>query len=162
MSTERSRIPHPGVPFPPPLLLVGGFLVGLALERWLWRIRPSTDGLRAPFLLAGWAAIVAGLSLAVWGLLVFFRGGTTVMPHSPARRLITSGPYRFSRNPMYVGLSAVYVGLSLVFDLTWPIVLFPLALLALYGLVVRRDERDLADAFGATYTQYSRRVRRWL
>jgi protein-S-isoprenylcysteine O-methyltransferase Ste14 len=121
------------------------------------------DGpLRVALVTGGWIAILIGLSLAVWGLVTFFRARTAVMPDRGARRLVVEGPYRISRNPMYVGLSALYLGLGMLFNVAWPIVLFPLALLALDRLVIRREERYLLDAFGAEYAAYCRRVRRWL
>jgi protein-S-isoprenylcysteine O-methyltransferase Ste14 len=159
---DSSRLRHPGVPFPPPFLFVAGFLAGLALERWGWRIPVAPDGLRALLVFTGWLGVIAGLFLAGWGLLVFFRARTAIIPNHPARRLVTSGPYRFSRNPMYVGLSALYVGLALLFNVAWPLVLFPVVLIALFGLVIRREERYLAEAFGDAYALYGQRVRRWL
>ena len=152
----------PGVPLPPPFVYVATFLVGLALERWVWRMRLASDELRPALVLAGWAAVAGGVAFAGWGLLTFFRARTAVIPNRPASRLVTSGPYRFSRNPMYIGLSALYLGLALVFDLGWPMVLFPLAVAGLYLLVIRREERYLARAFGDEYAAYARRVRRWL
>jgi protein-S-isoprenylcysteine O-methyltransferase Ste14 len=157
-----SRLRHPGVPFPPPFLFVAGFVTGLALERWAWRIPVANDDLRALFVLTGWLGVIVGLFLAGWGLLVFFRARTAIIPNQPARRLVTSGPYRFSRNPMYVGLSALYVGLALLFNVAWPIVLFPFVVIALVRLVIRREERYLAGAFGDAYALYRQRVRRWL
>ena len=63
---------------------------------------------------------------------------------------------------MYVGLSALYLGLALLFNVTWPLVLFPVVVMALFGLVIRREERYLAEAFGDAYALYGQRVRRWL
>jgi protein-S-isoprenylcysteine O-methyltransferase Ste14 len=159
----RSSLPHPGVNLPPPLVLVAGFVAGLALERWGWRVRISSDGwLRAICVLAGWLGIVAGLVIAGWGRAEFLRARTTVMPNRAASRLVMSGPYRYSRNPMYLGLSLLYVGLSLLFNLVWPLVLFPFAVIALVRLVISREERYLADAFGEDYVMYCARVGRWL
>jgi protein-S-isoprenylcysteine O-methyltransferase Ste14 len=159
---DRARIPHPGVPFPPPFLFVAGFLGGLALERWGARVQVATGELRVVSVLAGWLGVIAGMCLAGWGLLAFFRARTAIVPIRPARRLVASGPYRFSRNPMYVGLSVLYLGLALLFNVAWPMMLFPLVVLSLDRLVIRREERYLADAFGESYTMYRQRVRRWL
>jgi protein-S-isoprenylcysteine O-methyltransferase Ste14 len=106
--------------------------------------------------------MIIGSLLAGWGLVVFFRIRTAIMPIRPASHLVASGPYRFSRNPMYVGLSVLYLGLALLFNVVWPIVLLPLVVFALYHLVIRREERYLADAFGDAYAAYRQRVRRWL
>jgi protein-S-isoprenylcysteine O-methyltransferase Ste14 len=159
---DSSRPRHPGVPFPPPFLFVAGFLAGLALERWGWRTPVAADGLRDLLVVIGWLGVIAGLFFAGWGLLVFFRARTAIIPSHPASRLVTSGPYRFSRNPMYVGLSALYWGLALLFNVAWPLVLFPVVVIALLRLVIRGEERYLAQAFGDEYVLYGRRVRRWL
>jgi protein-S-isoprenylcysteine O-methyltransferase Ste14 len=159
---DMPRLPHPGVRFPPPFVFVAGFVGGLALERWHRRTLPGGDDVRGLSVVVGWLAILVGLLLAGWALLVFFRAHTAIIPIHPASRLVASGPYRFSRNPMYVGLSILYIGLALLFNVAWPIVLFPLVILSLYHLVIRREERYLADAFGEAYRTYCQRVRRWL
>jgi protein-S-isoprenylcysteine O-methyltransferase Ste14 len=153
---------NPGVPFPPPLLYVGGFLGGLAIERWGRRIPLVVGDVRIMLVLAGWAAVGGGLAFASWGMGTFWRARTAIVPIHPATLLVSSGPYRFSRNPMYVGLAALYLGLACVFNVTWPLVLFPVVLATLYRVVIRREERYLAGAFGAEYASYRRRVRRWL
>jgi protein-S-isoprenylcysteine O-methyltransferase Ste14 len=152
----------PGVPFPPPFIYVAGFLTGLALERWVWRMRLPGGEFRSVVVLVGWVAVAGGLAIAAWGVGTFIRARTAVIPTRPARRLVTIGPYRFSRNPMYSGLSALYLGLALVFDVAWPLVLFPLAVAGLYWLVIRREEHYLAHTFRDEYAAYSQRVRRWL
>ena len=161
-SRDRVRLPHPGVRFPPPFLFVAGFLGGLALERWVWRIPLAFGDSRTLLVLAGWLGVILGLLLVAWSMLVFLQFRTAIIPIRPASLLVASGPYRFSRNPMYVGLSALYVGLALLFNLAWPLVLLPVVLILLDRLVIRREERYLADAFGDEYAIYRQRVRRWL
>jgi protein-S-isoprenylcysteine O-methyltransferase Ste14 len=156
-----ARLSNPGVHFPPPFLFVAGFLVGLALERWVFGLRFGA-GTRPATLLAGWLLLAVGASLLLWAVRTFIRAPTALMPFQPASRIVTSGPFRFSRNPMYVALSLMYVGLSLLTRMVWPILLLPLVLLALFALVIRREERYLGDAFRAEYAEYRRRVRRWL
>ena len=151
----------PGVPFPPPTLLAIGFLAGWLLHR----VRPLAlvPGARVPALVvAGWVLILAGLSFTFWGMLTFARARTSIMPNRPASRVVTGGPYRFSRNPMYVGLTAAYLGLSVLANSAWPIIFLPIAIALLTSLVIRREEQYLARAFGADYDEYARRVRRWL
>jgi protein-S-isoprenylcysteine O-methyltransferase Ste14 len=152
----------PGVRFPPPFLFLAGFLSGLAIERWIWRTRLPLDVLRPLVVIAAWLGIGAGLLIVGWGIITFVRHGTAIIPHQPASRLVQSGPYAFSRNPMYVGLTSLYVGLALLFNLLWPIVILPLVLVALFYLVIQREERYLTEAFGESYVPYRRRVRRWL
>lgn len=105
---------------------------------------------------------VFGIALGGWGLLTFFRARTAIIPDRPASRLVVTGPYRFSRNPMYVALTVLYIGLSALTDSWWPLVFLPVVLTALWFLVIRREERYLAAAFSEEYAAYCRRVRRWL
>lgn len=151
----------PGVWFPPPSLFVAGFLLALALDRWVFSIRLGGTS-RPTLVVAGWLLIVAGLSVLLWAMLTFTVARTAILPSRPARTIVATGPFRYSRNPMYVGLSSIYIGLSLLMGMAWPILLLPLVLLSLYALVIRREERYLDDAFGEEYAAYRGRVRRWL
>ena len=98
----------------------------------------------------------------LWGLISFVRARTAVMPHLPASRLVTAGPYRFTRNPMYLGITLAYAGLALLIDTAWPLLLLPAVLALLMVVVVRREERYLERAFGDAYRAYRDRVRRWI
>jgi protein-S-isoprenylcysteine O-methyltransferase Ste14 len=98
----------------------------------------------------------------LWGLATFARARTPIIPDRPARQLVSHGPYRISRNPMYLGLTSLYTGLALVLNLAWPLVLLPVVLLTLTATVIVHEERHLRAAFGATYEDYCRRVRRWI
>ena len=159
MSGER--LGNPGVHFPPPFVFVAGFLLAFALDRWVWRFRFG-DGSRPVLVPTGWLLIVLGLGIMLWAMLTFRLAHTSVLPFRPATAIVTRGPYRFSRNPMYVGLSLLYVGLAFLTGMAWPLVVLPVVLVALTALVIRREERYLEDAFGAEYAAYSARVRRWL
>lgn len=151
----------PGVPVPPPLLFVGGFLVGL-LTDGVMPLPLLGAGARGVAVPLGWGAIVAGLGVMLWGLVTFARARTAVMPHLPASRLVDAGPYRFTRNPMYLGLALAYAGLSLLIDSAWPLLLLPVVLVLLLVIVIRREERYLERRFGDDYRDYRRRVGRWL
>jgi protein-S-isoprenylcysteine O-methyltransferase Ste14 len=150
-----------GVKFPPPFLFVIAFLAGVAIDRWIAPL--SLAGARSrPLIAAGWLMLLAGLAVTLWGLATFRMARTAIIPNRPARTIVASGPYRFSRNPMYVGVTALYVGLALLVNDAWPLLLLPLVLAALYTFVIRREERYLSSAFGTEYQEYCRRVRRWL
>ena len=151
----------PGVWFPPPLLFVGGFGLGLLFHRtWpLGLLGAGAPGLR---LGVGWGAVALGLLLMFSGIGTFLHARTTVFPNRPANRLVVSGPYRLTRNPMYLGLTLAYLGGTVLVNSVWPLLLLPLVLLALTRSVIRREERYLAAAFGAEYDAYRRRVRRWV
>jgi protein-S-isoprenylcysteine O-methyltransferase Ste14 len=159
--TDRVPLSNAGVRFPPPFLFVIGFLVGWVLDRY-WRALPlSRFGSSAlhPF---GWSALTLGVILIVWGMVTFRRAKTAIHPHHSASQLVTHGPYRFTRNPMYTGLTIAYLGGSALLDSLWPIIVLPLVLLVLFKTVISREEMYLTDAFGAEYTNYLASVRRWL
>jgi protein-S-isoprenylcysteine O-methyltransferase Ste14 len=93
---------------------------------------------------------------------LFIRNRTTIIPHGEPVRLVTDGPFRFTRNPMYVSLNLAYVGILLVLSTLWPLVLLPIPFLFLNQLVIPYEERRLAEIFGSAYSGYSARVRRWI
>jgi protein-S-isoprenylcysteine O-methyltransferase Ste14 len=151
----------PGVPFPPPFVFVAGFLLGWWLNT---RLEFTIDGRGAGVVqsAAGLASLAAGLGLMCWGIVTFIMARTAVIPTRPARALVVRGPYRFTRNPMYLGMTFAYVGLSALLNQAWPLLMLPLVLLTLQMAVIGREERHLRAAFGPQYDDYCRRVRRWV
>jgi protein-S-isoprenylcysteine O-methyltransferase Ste14 len=151
----------PDVRYPPPLLFVLGIVAGRGLDEALSLplIGPAARDATTP---VGWLLVILGSGLAGWALLTLRRAGTSIRPDRPAARLVTHAPFRFSRNPTYVGLGLVYLGVTVLVDSGWPLLLLPLVMAVLYLTVVRREERYLAAAFGEAYDVYGRRVRRWL
>lgn len=151
----------PGVPFPPPFVFVAGWLVAWWLNTRIDFVIHGTGpgGLQ---LALGTGLMAAGLLLVGSGLVTFTYARTAVMPTRPARQLVAWGPYRFTRNPMYVGLTALYLGLTLLLNMAWPLVTLPVVLIVMTVVVIRREERYLRQAFGGDYEAYCRRVRRWL
>ena len=142
---------------------MAGFAVAWLLETRVARIRlVGGSASTLPLEVVGMVLVALGMALAAWGMLVFVRARTAIYPNRPASRVVRHGPYRFTRNPMYVGMTAAYAGVALALNLGWPFVLLPLVLFALVRLVIRREERYLAQAFGADYDAYRARVRRWL
>jgi protein-S-isoprenylcysteine O-methyltransferase Ste14 len=156
MSADRG----PDVRFPPPLLFVGGLVAAWLLHRWL-PFEIDGQGPGAIQTAIGSVLILAGLALMLAGIVTFVRARTPVIPHRPARALVRGGPFRFSRNPMYVGLTVVYLGLSVVLNAAWPLVLLPVVLAGLVRFVVAREERYLGETFGDEYAEYCRRVPRF-
>jgi len=112
------------------------------------------------FLGGGLAA--AGLALFVWAVSTFARARTGIMPERSASCVVIAGPYRWSRNPMYVAFTAIYLGVAVALDLPWALLLLPGVMAALLALVIRREERYMQGVFGAAYDSYCRRVPRWL
>lgn len=149
----------PGVRFPPPALFVGGFLIGLLANRVApLPLGPPSSTARD---IAGVLLVVAGIAWVVWGMWTFYRAATPIIPVAPAARIVTWGPYRFGRNPMYTGLGVAYVGLSLMFNVLWSLLILPMVYVALVVFVVRREERHLKASFGNEYSDYCSHTRRW-
>lgn len=112
--------------------------------------------------LAGGVIACLGLALAVSCFILFARRRTTIMPSGHPSRLVLDGPYRFTRNPMYLALVLSYVGLCLQLGLLWAVALLPLPWLALQLYVIPFEEARLRNEFGRQYSAYCARVRRWL
>jgi protein-S-isoprenylcysteine O-methyltransferase Ste14 len=149
---------NPGVRVPPPLLYAAAVVGGWLLHRQ-WPL-PVGNGtvltVGAWFLIAAWAALAA-LSIGL-----FRRKHTSMIPFRPATTLVSSGPYKVTRNPMYVSLALLTVALALFLNTWWPVLLLVPTLLAVQHLVIVPEEKYLRRRFGAEYDEYARRVRRWL
>jgi protein-S-isoprenylcysteine O-methyltransferase Ste14 len=146
---------------PPPLLFVVPLLVGLRLHR-TYAQALAPPALAAAGGVVGWGLVVLGVTIAATSVAMFIQRRTTIVPHRRARSLVTGGPFRFSRNPMYVALTSAYLGVTLVANSAWPLLLLAVPLLCLQAVTIPSEERMLRDAFGAEYRGYSSRVRRWL
>ena len=145
---------------PPPL-----FIFALMLGRRLGRIVPVPllpAALLAPAHLAGICAIVAGAALMIGAPLLFLRHRTTIIPQADARSMIVGGPYRLSRNPMYLGLTSAYLGVTLLTASLWPLLLLAFPLWVIQTKTIPFEERALTRLFGEPYRAYQRRVRRWI
>src|SRR5262245_50225526 len=148
----------PGVIAPPPLIFLAGLALGL-LVNW---IRPL------PFLpgpynwILGLVLLLTGLALGLSALLTLQRAGTPADPYESPVAIATGGPYRFSRNPIYLGFTFIYIGVACLFASLWALLLLPLALAVVHYGVVVREERYLEQKFGEGYLRYKAAVRRWL
>jgi len=145
---------------PVPWVFVLAYLCGVALE-YAMPTRRTIEAIAAVNV-SGAVLFMVGAALAGWGWLTFRRARTTTVPGQASSRLITFGPYRISRNPMYVGLSIAYVGEAGLLVQIWPLLLLPLVLAYLNWVVIPVEERKLVEVFGDAYEQYRRRVRRWI
>jgi protein-S-isoprenylcysteine O-methyltransferase Ste14 len=148
-----------GVPAPPPLFYLGGFLIGLGLE-----LAFPVDGPATWIRIAGAAlGLIGFLALDSTAMGAFRRAGTSVIPFKPTTALVTSGwPYGYTRNPMYVGMAFLYAGFAFGFGVIWAFAVLPFVLIAIDRLVIAREEPYLERKFDAAYLEYKGRVRRWL
>jgi len=142
---------------PPPLIYGIPLIAGLLLNRW------------SPMpLIGGRGTLPAGLLLVLLGfvalpaVLAFRKARTHPEPWKPTKALVIVGPYRFSRNPMYVGFTLCYLGIAVWRNSLWPLIALPVVLGVMQVGVIRREERYLEGLFGDEYRAYCARVRRWL
>jgi protein-S-isoprenylcysteine O-methyltransferase Ste14 len=148
----------PRVIAPPPLLFLGPLLLALGVEQ----LRPW------PFLptlvarLVGAALVAAGSAFAVPALFAFRRAGTNAEPWKPTTAFVVRGPYKITRNPMYVGMVLVTAGIAALANSVWPLLALPVSVALVRWGVIAREERYLEQKFGEEYRAYKARVRRWL
>jgi protein-S-isoprenylcysteine O-methyltransferase Ste14 len=146
---------------PPPLLFLLSYIAGEGLHYII--PLPVTR-----FMPIGGSHFLCALFLGVGVLVVltsvatFVAAKTTVIPYRRAARLVTHGPYRVTRNPMYVGVTLIYLGVAALRAVLWPVLLLPIPLAILNYVVIPQEESLLRATFGAAYEQYCARVRRWL
>ena len=149
---------NPGVKLPPPLAYVAFFGLGLLLQAAIPLPSPPTGASRV----VGWALAVAALVVAALSFNAFRAARTTIRPDRGAASLITTGVFRFTRNPLYLSLLLLYCGLAALVGESWPLALAPLLVVTLERHVIAREERHLAERFGGAYDDYRKRVRRWI
>ncbi len=149
---------NPGVLVPPDVLMGGVIVLGLILQgQSAWYFAPVfVQHMLGPLL------VVFGVLLAAWAATTFHLEGTNVQPHKPTQAVVTSGPFRYSRNPIYVGLVMVVLGAAMIANTVWMLILLVPAVLVLDRGVIAREEAYLAKKFGDPYTEYCRSVRCWL
>ena len=142
----------------PPVAVGAPLLAGWLITR-LWGDPVDLGGWRTPF---GWVLAILFAGWNGWALWLFHSHETGLLPGQETHAIIEVGPYRLSRNPLYVGLLALYVALALLIPTFWGLVLSPVAALLLHWGAIRPEERFLHERFGAAYDDYRQRVRRWL
>ncbi len=148
------------VRFPPPFVYLIAVTVGVLLQAFL---------LPLPLNLPTGARIVVGLALAVLGFTLggfafglFRRTGQDPAPWKSTPEIVSTGIFRFTRNPMYVGMALVQAGIGLGLGNAWIVALVPVSLAVVYATAVRHEEAYLERKFGRSYLSYKASVRRWL
>lgn len=150
-----------GVVAHPPFIYLAGLLAGTGMELLV----PLGQG---AFVIVTWQAaaglvmVLAGATLLLLAARRFIAAGTNIPTHLPSTALVTNGLYRWTRNPIYVALTLIYAGLSLLCGLWWALVFLPVVLLVMRFGVIAREEAYLTAKFGEDYTAYCGRVRRWV
>lgn len=149
----------PGVIIFPPLLYGGAFVLVLLLH-WAWPLGILSS--TATAIWSGVALLLISGALAIWGKRTMKNAGTNVNPSQLATCIVITGPFRFSRNPLYLSLTILFAGLSLVVNTLWGFIALVPVLAILHFGVILREERYLEAKFGESYRQYRSQVRRWL
>jgi protein-S-isoprenylcysteine O-methyltransferase Ste14 len=158
--TVSTRNAAAGVIAPPPVLFAAAWAAGAALNRFL--PLPTVNAASRARQVTGAILVAAGAALSASVVRCFSRAGTPVSPLSGSRALVTDGPYRYSRNPDYIGQTLIYAGTSMLANQWWPLLVLPFTLMLLTRGVIEREERYLARQFGAPYREYMERVPRWI
>lgn len=158
IADETAGGPAPRVPWDlPPLWL----LLAIGLQTVLHYLAPVARWLDRPWTLVGILPIVLAVALMLWALLRFRRFGTGLRPFSAVRALVEDGPFKFTRNPMYLGMFAILVGVAVLCGTVAPALVLPPFVLLIRERFVRREERFLERCLGDPYRDYCRRVPRW-
>ena len=156
MSDSHSGVPN--VRIIPPLVYLAGVVIGIVISIWIpTKIVPSS----LAWTLGGFL-LICGAVLAGSAILKFKNVGTPVRPDRAANTLVVVGPYRITRNPMYLGLALVYVGIALADQSVWALILLPVVLSIIQRRAIEPEEAFLERRFGADYISYKENVRRWI
>ncbi len=142
----------------PPLYIALAIVCMYLLHRWL----PIIDLIDPPISWLGWVLIVAGVGLAVWAERLFSRAGTGVRPFTPSTALIADGPYRITRNPMYLGMMLVLLGGFLLAGSLGSLLPIPIFFWWIHSHFILPEENHMAQHFGEAYETFKQKTRRWL
>ncbi len=148
---------NPSIDVPPPLIYAAPLLSGRLLDRR--RRLPFLP--RGAGLALGWPLLGGGAALNAWFLLTIRDAEVPIRTDKPVPRLTTEGPFRYSRNPSYLALAMIYLGIALLRNSFWAVLFLPLVVMVIQREVIGREERYLERAFGEEYLAYKGQVRRW-
>ena len=154
-----SPVRQPFLHMPVPWVFILAFLVGVGLQVVI-PVGLTSSSASTVLPVAGGIVFLVGAALAGWSWWIFHRVGTTAVPGEASRVLVTHGPYRLTRNPMYVGLTLAYLGEAGLLLLAWPLLLLPFVVAYVNWFVIPVEEGNLSEFKG--YREYRSRVRRWM
>jgi protein-S-isoprenylcysteine O-methyltransferase Ste14 len=147
-----------GIGLPAPAIFAGAFLLGL-LVNWIAPPVRLIPGART----IGWVLVLLGIvGIGLPALVALRRAGTTPNPRRPTTALVVTGPYRFTRHPIYLSMAVVYAGAALAANAVWALVLLPVAMIVTQRGPMVREEQYMEEKFGDAYRTYKAQVRRWI
>ena len=153
---------HAAVRFPPPLVGILAIVIGYVLGRFF----PIMDDFLLPAPLRYWVGgaivLVAGVVLGWWPIKLFQEIEQDVKPWTSTPDIVVKGPYKFTRNPMYLMMVLVCIGFSIILDEAWVLIAAPVCGYVIYLIAIRHEERYLEEKFGESYVAYKNSVRRWI
>ena len=155
--TRRTANDNPGIIAPPPLLYLASLAAGFAFSTFA----PIVSFPQA-FRVFGLIFLLLSGFLARWAFLSMKNIGTSANPRKPSGALAKNGPFSFSRNPIYVAMTGLYLGISLLGNAVWPLIFLPFLLMLMHHGVILREEAYLAKQFGEAYLEYKSKTPRWL
>lgn len=157
--SKKGQADNPGVILLPPIIYLSSLFTGIAL-RFFWHV---------PLLSNNSWNVPLGLVLAFMGVFLmsaavgtFKKFGEEPDPRESTYNIVTTGPFKYSRNPMYLAFTIIYIGVTVAVNTWWPFIFLPLVLIAMHYGVILREEAYLEKKIGKNYVEYKKSVRRWL
>ena len=161
--TEDSKVKAgAAVRVPPPILAIVTIVTGYVLDRFIPIFSSYDLPTPARYWIGGIVVAASGLILGVWPVIQFRDSGQDITPWTATPEIVVKGPYRFTRNPMYLMMLLVCIGFAILLSDPWILVLTPVCAWLLYRLAIRPEEAYLEQEFGDSYRVYKKRVRRWI
>ena len=146
---------------PVPWVYVIAYSVGIGMQL-VFPISISSSLILTIARVLGAVLLVFGVAIVVWAQLIFHKEHTTTDPTQTSLKLVTWGPYRFTRNPMYLGLFLIFIGFDGLLTFVWSLILLLPVLYYVNWIVIPIEEKQLKKTFGETYSYYCAKVRRWI
>ncbi|OGG72903.1 hypothetical protein A3A38_03255 [Candidatus Kaiserbacteria bacterium RIFCSPLOWO2_01_FULL_53_17] len=154
----KSNEDSPKVIALPPFIFLGGIIAGFIVD-WFFPMPFIPEEYDVPI---GVLFILLAVAHMVWAVRTFGKAGTNVDPRQPSLRIVSGGPYRFTRNPMYVSMALIVVGFAVWLNSLWILAALAVVLVVMTYGVIMREEAYLEKKFGRAYLDYKGKVRRWI
>ena len=162
MSDAESRAEqgdNPGVILLPPIIYLVPLFASIALRFWKHFPLVPNSSVSVPF---GLILTFGGVFLILYAVSTFKKFGEEPDPRKSTFNIITAGPFKYSRNPMYLAFTIIYIGVTVAINTWWPFIFLPFVMVTMYYGVIFREEAYLGKKFGTDYTEYKKSTRRWL